>query len=105
MVKNLEEIYFVYRSTRQVYKVRITDIMYFARSGRRVTMYSRELGAVELYCSLSEIYELLFSEGFVNLFHITNIKNNFARIADGNCIEISRARRTFIMHKFCETLK
>ena len=87
MVKNLEEIYFVYRSTRQVYKVRITDIMYFARSGRRVTMYSRELGAVELYCSLSDI------------------KNNFARIADGNCIEISRARRTFIMHKFCETLK
>ena len=78
-----------------------------------VTMYSRELGAVELYCSLSEIYELLFSDGFyyinksviVNLFHITNIKNNFARIADGNCIEISRARRTFIMHKFCETLK
>ena len=56
MVKNQEGIYFVYRSTRQVYKVRITDIMYFARSGRRVTMYSRELGAVELYCSLSEIY-------------------------------------------------
>ena len=54
MVKNQEGIYFVYRSTRQVYKVRITDIMYFARSGRRVTMYSRELGAVELYCSLSE---------------------------------------------------
>lgn len=53
MVKNQEGIYFVYRSTRQVYKVRITDIMYFARSGRRVTMYSRELGAVELYCSLS----------------------------------------------------
>ena len=81
MVKNQEGIYFVYRSTRQVYKVRITDIMYFARSGRRVTMYSRELGAVELYCSLSEIYELLFSDGFyyinksviVNLFHITNI--------------------------------
>ena len=113
MVKNQEGIYFVYRSTRQVYKVRITDIMYFARSGRRVTMYSRELGAVELYCSLSEIYELLFSDGFyyinksviVNLFHITNIKNNFARIADGNCIEISRARRTFIMHKYCETQK
>ena len=98
MVKNQEGIYFVYRSTRQVYKVRITDIMYFARSGRRVTMYSRELGAVELYCSLSEIYELLFSDGFYYI-------NNFARIADGNCIEISRARRTFIMHKFCETLK
>ncbi len=90
VVKNQEGIYFVYRSTRQVYKVRITDIMYFARSGRRVTMYSRELGAIELYCSLSEIYELLFSDGFyyinksviVNLFHITNIKNNFARIAE-----------------------
>ena len=49
MVKNQEGIYFVYRSTRQVYKVRITDIMYFARSGRRVTMYSRELGATVVY--------------------------------------------------------
>ena len=58
MVKNQEGIYFVYRSTRQVYKVRITDIMYFARSGRRVTMYSRELGAIELYLSLIHIFIL-----------------------------------------------
>ena len=101
MVKNQEGIYFVYRSTRQVYKVRITDIMYFARSGRRVTMYSRELGAVEF----SDGFYYINKSVIVNLFHITNIKNNFARIADGNCIEISRARRTFIMHKFCETLK
>ena len=48
-------------------KERVADIMYFARGGRRVTMYSRESGEIELYCSLVEIYRVLITEGFIIL--------------------------------------
>ena len=56
LIKIDNESYFVYQSSRKVYKERVADIMYFARGGRRVTMYSRESGEIELYCSLVEIY-------------------------------------------------
>jgi hypothetical protein len=48
LIKIDNESYFVYQSSRKVYKERVADIMYFARGGRRVTMYSRESGEIEL---------------------------------------------------------
>ena len=50
LIKIDNESYFVYQSSRKVYKERVADIMYFARGGRRVTMQSRESGEIELYC-------------------------------------------------------
>ena len=64
LIKIDNESYFVYQSSRKVYKERVADIMYFARGGRRVTMHSRESGEIELYCSLVEIYRVLITEGF-----------------------------------------
>ena len=58
LIKIDNESYFVYQSSRKVYKERVADIMYFARGGRRVTMHSRESGEIELYCSLVEIYRV-----------------------------------------------
>ena len=86
--------------------------MYFARGGRRVTMYSRESGEIELYCSLVEIYRVLITEGFhyinqsvlINISYITNIKKNLAKVGNGKYIEISRNRRALIINKFCEKL-
>ena len=73
-----------------MYKERVADIMYFARGGRRVTMYSRESGEIELYCSLVEIYRVLITEGFhyinqsvlINISYITNIKKNLAKVGN-----------------------
>ena len=113
LIKIDNESYFVYQSLRKVYKERVADIMYFARGGRRVTMYSRESGEIELYCSLVEIYRVLITEGFhyinqsvlINISYITNIKKNLAKVGNGKYIEISRNRRALIINKFCETLK
>ena len=66
-----------------------------------------------IYGTLSEIYDLLYDEGFeyvnksvvVNFYQITNIKNNCVKFADGNYIEISRSRRNIIMDKFFEAVK
>lgn len=82
LIKIDNESYFVYQSSRKVYKERVADIMYFARGGRRVTMHSRESGEIELYCSLVEIYRVLITEGFhyinqsvlINISYITNIR-------------------------------
>ena len=48
LIKIDNESYFVYQSSRKVYKERVADIMYFARGGRRVTMHSRESGEIVL---------------------------------------------------------
>ena len=88
LIKIDNESYFVYQSSRKVYKERVADIMYFARGGRRVTMHSRESGEIELYCSLVEIYRVLITEGFhyinqsvlINISYITNIKKNLAKV-------------------------
>ena len=103
LIKIDNESYFVYQSSRKVYKERVADIMYFARGGRRVTMH----------CSLVEIYRVLITEGFhyinqsvlINISYITNIKKNLAKVGNGKYIEISRNRRALIINKFCETLK
>ena len=39
LIKIDNESYFVYQSSRKVYKERVADIMYFARGGRRVTIF------------------------------------------------------------------
>ena len=101
LIKIDNESYFVYQSSRKVYKERVADIMYFARGGRRVTMYSRESGEIELYCSLVEIYRVLITEGF----HYINQSVLIAKVGNGKYIEISRNRRALIINKFCETLK
>ncbi|MFQ7394587.1 MAG: hypothetical protein ACLRMX_05265 [Lachnospira eligens] len=67
LIKIDNESYFVYQSSRKVYKERVADIMYFARGGRRVTMHSRESGEIELYCSLVEITEYLLQKDFIIL--------------------------------------
>ena len=80
---------------------------------REIIMYSRDVEAVAIYGTLSEIYDLLYDEGFeyvnksvvVNFYQITNIKNNCVKFADGNYIEISRSRRNIIMDKFFEAVK
>ena len=108
LIKIDNESYFVYQSSRKVYKERVADIMYFARGGRRVTMHSRESGEIELYCSLVEIYRVLITEGFHYINQsvlINNIKKNLAKVGNGKYIEISRNRRALIINKFCETLK
>ena len=112
LVRSHGETFFVYQSPTRIYKERISDIIYFERGGRRVTMLSRASGAVELYGSLSQIYRLLSLEGFeyinqsviVNFFHITNVKNNSVKISDGNSIEISRGKRQLIMNRFCDII-
>lgn len=111
--KRCGESYFIYHSSRQVCKEKVSDIIYFERAGRKIVMYSRCAEAVAIYGSLSEIYDLLYEEGFeyinksvvVNFYQITNIKNNCVKFADGNCIEISRSRRTFIMDRFFDAVK
>ena len=106
LIKIDNESYFVYQSSRKVYKERVADIMYFARGGRRVTMHSRESGEIELYCSLVEIYRVLINQSvLINISYITNIKKNLAKVGNGKYIEISRNRRALIINKFCETLK
>ena len=102
LIKIDNESYFVYQSSRKVYKERVADIM-----------HSRESGEIELYCSLVEIYRVLITEGFhyinqsvlINISYITNIKKNLAKVGNGKYIEISRNRRALIINKFCETLK
>lgn len=98
----------MYHSSRHVCKGKVSDIIYFERTGRKIVMYSRSSEAIAIYGSLAEIYNLLYDEGFeyinksvvVNFYQVTNIKNNCVKFADGNYIEISRSRRTFIMDKF-----
>ena len=83
LIKIDNESYFVYQSSRKVYKERV------------------------------EIYRVLITEGFhyinqsvlINISYITNIKKNLAKVGNGKYIEISRNRRALIINKFCETLK
>ena len=111
LVRKSGESYFLYHSSRQICKKRVSDITYFERTGRKIIMYSRDVEAVAIYGTLSEIYDLLYDEGFeyvnksvvVNFYQITNIKNNCVKFADGNYIEISR--RNIIMDKFFEAVK
>ena len=113
LVRKSGESYFLYHSSRQMCKKRVSDITYFERTGRKIIMYSRDVEAVAIYGTLSEIYDLLYDDGFVyvnNLlfvyfYHFTNIKNNCVKFADGNYIEISRSRRNIIMDKFFEAVK
>lgn len=113
LVRKSGESYFLYHSSRQICKKRVSDITYFERTGRKIIMYSRDVEAVAIYGTLSEIYNLLYDEGFeyvnksvvVNFYQITNIKNNCVKFADGNYIEISRSRRNIIMDKFFEAVK
>lgn len=113
LVMKCGENYFVYHSSRQMCKEKVSDIIYFERTGRKITMYSKNSTSVDIYGTLAQIYELLYKEGFeyvnqsvvVNFYQITNIKNNRVKFADGNYVEISRSRRNFIMDKFIEIVK
>lgn len=113
IVKKSGESYFLYHSSRQICKEKVSNITYFERIGRKIIMYSRDAEAVTIYGTLSEIYDLLYNEGFefinksvvVNFYQITNIKNNCVKFADGNYIEISRSRRNLIMDKFFEVVR
>ena len=62
LVRSHGETFFVYQSPTRIYKERISDIIYFERGGRRVTMLSRASGAVEREGNLSHYYERLSPE-------------------------------------------
>ena len=89
----------MYHSSRHVCKEKVSDIIYFERTGRKIVMYSRSSEAIAIYGSLAEIYNLLYDEGFeyINKSVVVNFY--------GNYIEISRSRRTFIMDKFFDVVK
>lgn len=54
----------MYHSSRHVCKEKVSDIIYFERTGRKIVMYSRSSEAIAIYGSLAEIYNLLYDEGF-----------------------------------------
>lgn len=52
LVRKSGESYFLYHSSRQICKKRVSDITYFERTGRKIIMYSRDVEAVAIYGTL-----------------------------------------------------
>ena len=48
----------MYHSSRHVCKEKVSDIIYFERTGRKIVMYSRSSEAIAIYGNINSSYKM-----------------------------------------------
>lgn len=98
---NNENEFFEYRISSELYKVRISEILYFESNGKKVRMVLLE-DSVEFYGKLSDVHErignhkifFIHKSYLVNYDHIIRYNYEFMTMSDKVTLPISKKNRS-----------